>query len=106
MNHVQQSSTQESPSFVILGAREWKIELLAIWQRGFYQVCALLGMGTEGASGEFYRRATLMVVLGGCGVVVMEQVPRGSRRDMGRGGLVLPAMMAAAGALQRGHGRW
>jgi hypothetical protein len=85
MNHVQQSSTQESPSFVILGAREWKIELLAIWQRGFYQVCALLGMGTEGASGEFYRRATLMVVLGGCGVVVMEQVPRGSRRDMGRG---------------------
>jgi hypothetical protein len=24
MNHVQQSSTQESPSIVILGAREWK----------------------------------------------------------------------------------
>jgi hypothetical protein len=35
MNHVQQSSTQESPSIVILGAREWKMELLAIWQRGF-----------------------------------------------------------------------
>jgi hypothetical protein len=31
MNHVQQSSTQESPSIVILGAREWKMELLAIW---------------------------------------------------------------------------
>jgi hypothetical protein len=42
MNHVQQSSTQESPSIMILGAREWKMELLAIWQRGFYQVCALL----------------------------------------------------------------
>jgi hypothetical protein len=39
LNHVQQSSTQESPSIVILGAREWKMELLAIWQRGFYQVC-------------------------------------------------------------------
>jgi hypothetical protein len=24
LNHVQQSSTQESPSIVILGAREWK----------------------------------------------------------------------------------
>jgi hypothetical protein len=24
MNHVQQSSTQESPSIMILGAREWK----------------------------------------------------------------------------------
>jgi hypothetical protein len=35
LNHVQQSSTQESPSIVILGAREWKMELLAIWQRGF-----------------------------------------------------------------------
>jgi hypothetical protein len=28
------------------------MELLAIWQRGFYQVCALLGMGTEGAGAE------------------------------------------------------
>jgi hypothetical protein len=52
VNHVQQSSTQESPSIVILGAREWKMELLAIWQRGFYLVCALHGMGTEGAGGE------------------------------------------------------
>jgi hypothetical protein len=52
MNYVQQSSTQESPSIVILGAREWKMELLAIWQRVFYLVCALLGMGVEGAGGE------------------------------------------------------
>jgi hypothetical protein len=51
MNHVQQSSTQESPSIVILGAREWKMELLAIWQRGSYQVCALSGIGTEGVGG-------------------------------------------------------
>jgi hypothetical protein len=71
MNHVQQSSTQESPSIVILGAREWKMELLAIWQRGFYRECALLGMGTEGGGGGFYRRAVCEVVLG-CGVVVME----------------------------------
>jgi hypothetical protein len=40
----------------------------------------------------------------GCGVVVMEQVLRGSRCDKGKGGLVLPAMMAAVGALQRGRG--
>jgi hypothetical protein len=41
-------------------------------------------MGVEGAGGGFYRRAG---VLGGrgCGVVVMEQVTRGSRCDMGRG---------------------
>jgi hypothetical protein len=51
MNHVQQSSTQESPSIVILGAREWKMKLLVVWQRGFYQVCALLGMGIERAGG-------------------------------------------------------
>jgi hypothetical protein len=75
MNHVQRSSTQESPSIVILGAREWKMELLAIRQRGFYRVCfALSGIGTEGAGGGFYRRGACEVVLGGCGVVVMEQV--------------------------------
>jgi hypothetical protein len=53
MNHVQQSSTQESPSIVILGVREWKMELLAIWQRGFLSgVCfALSEMGVEGAGG-------------------------------------------------------
>jgi hypothetical protein len=50
MNHVQQSSTQESPSIVILGARQWKMELLTIWQRGFYRECfSLSGIGTEGA---------------------------------------------------------
>jgi hypothetical protein len=61
MNHVQQSSTQESPSIVILGAREWKMELLAIWQRGFIW-SVLLGMGTEGARG----------VIGECGCSVAE----------------------------------
>jgi hypothetical protein len=48
LNHVQQSSTQESSRIVILGAREWKMELLVIWQRGFIW-SVLLGMGTEGA---------------------------------------------------------
>jgi hypothetical protein len=42
-----------------------KMELLAIWRRGFSLVCALLGMGFEGAGGGIYRRAALMVVLGG-----------------------------------------
>jgi hypothetical protein len=87
MNHVQQSSTQESPSIVILGAREWKMELLAIWQREFYLMCALLlsKMGVEGDGGGFYRRAILMVVLR-CGVAVMEQVSQGNRCDGGEGG--------------------
>jgi hypothetical protein len=40
----------------------------------------------------------------GCRVVVMEQVTRDSRRDKGKGDLVLPAMIAAVGALQRGSG--
>jgi hypothetical protein len=56
---------------VILGAREWKMELLAIWQRGFYRECsALIEMGIEGAGGGFYRRVGVL----GCGVGVMEQV--------------------------------
>jgi hypothetical protein len=62
LNHVQQSSTQESPSIVILGAREWEMGLLAIWQRVFYLVCALLGMGVEGAGGGVYRRVGCSVV--------------------------------------------
>jgi hypothetical protein len=33
---------------------------------------------------KFYRRAVREVVLG-CGVAVMEQVPRGSKHDKGRG---------------------
>ena len=43
MNHVQQSSTHESPSIVILGAREWKMDLLAIWQGGFIRRVLCLG---------------------------------------------------------------
>jgi predicted Rossmann-fold nucleotide-binding protein len=47
-------------------------------------VCfALSEMGVEGAGGGFYRRAALMVVLGGCGVGVMEQVTQGNRCDGG-----------------------
>jgi hypothetical protein len=38
-----------------------------------------------------------------CGVVVVEQVPRDSKHDKGRG-TVLLAVMAAVGALQRGSG--
>jgi hypothetical protein len=72
MNHVQQFSTQESPSIVILGAREWKMELLAIWQRVFYRECfAFSGIGTKGVVGGIYRRVVCEVVLG-CGVAVME----------------------------------
>jgi hypothetical protein len=60
-------------------------------------VCfALSEMGVEGAGGGFYRRVWVL----GCGVVVMEQVTRGSRCDKGKGGL-LPATMAV-GALQKG----
>jgi hypothetical protein len=39
LNHVQQSSTQESPSIMISGAREWKMDLLAIWQGDLSGVC-------------------------------------------------------------------
>jgi hypothetical protein len=35
----------------------------------------------------------------------MEQAPRGSRGDKRKGGLVLLAVMAVVGALQRGRGR-
>jgi hypothetical protein len=61
-------------------------------------VFALSEMGVEGAGGGFYRRAGVL----GCGVVMMEQVTRGSRCD--EGGMVLLAVMAV-GALQRVHGR-
>jgi hypothetical protein len=47
---------------------------------------------------EFYRRVRVL----GSGVAVMEQVPRDSRCD--GGDMVLLAVMAAAGALQRGCG--
>jgi hypothetical protein len=49
--------------------------------------------------GGFYRRAGVLGG-GGCGVVVMEQVTRGSRCDKGKGGLLLATM--AVGALQKG----
>jgi hypothetical protein len=42
MNHVAQTSTQESPSIVISRTREWKKEFLVIRQRGFYQGCFAL----------------------------------------------------------------
>jgi hypothetical protein len=64
-------------------------------------VCfALSEMGVEGAGEGFIGERG---VLGGCGVVVMEQVTQGSRCDKGKGGL-LPAPMAVVGALQRGVG--
>jgi hypothetical protein len=77
------------------------MELLAIWQRGFYLVCALHGMRTEGAGGGFIgeRHARWC---SGCEVVMMEQVTRGSRCD--GGGMVLLAVISV-GALQRGRGR-
>jgi hypothetical protein len=69
MNHVQQSSTQESPSIVVLGAREWENGVACDLVEGiFYRECALIWMGTEGAGGGIYRRAEVS----GCGVVVME----------------------------------
>jgi hypothetical protein len=59
-------------------------------------------MGFEGAGVEVLLASSMR---GGvrvrCGVVVMEQVTRGSRCD---GGMVLLAVMAAAGALQMGSG--
>ena len=57
-------------------------------------------MGTEGAGGGFYRRGWVL----GCGVVVMEQVLRGSGATREGGDLVLPATMAVVGALQKGGG--
>jgi hypothetical protein len=53
--------------------------------------------------GEFYKRVALRVVLGVCGVVVMEQVTRGSRCN-GEGMGLLAVMVVDA--LQRGHGWW
>jgi hypothetical protein len=56
----------------------------------------LSGIGTEGVVGGVYRRVGVL----GCGVVVMEQVPRGSRRDKGRG------PDGGGGAVKGGVGRW
>jgi hypothetical protein len=74
MNHVAQSSTHESSSIVISGAREWKNELLAIRQRGFYRGCfALSSIELKELVGAFKGE--------------MVQVPRSNRRDEGKGGL-------------------
>ena len=63
MNHVQQSSTQESPSIVILGAREWKYGVACGLAKGIFFRCvfALSDVGIEGAGGgdfigEWYAR--------------------------------------------------
>ena len=53
MNHVQQSSTQESPSIVILGAREWKNGVACDLAEGIYLECALSELGVEGAGGVY-----------------------------------------------------
>jgi hypothetical protein len=87
------------------------MELLAIWQRGFLSgVCfALSEMGVEGAGGGFIGERGCW----GCGVVVMEQVTRGSRCDKGKGtvagddgdgGCAAKGGMGGGSALQRGRG--
>ena len=55
MNHVQQSSTQESPSIVILGAREWENGVACNLAEGILsRLCfALRKMGVEGDGGGF-----------------------------------------------------
>jgi hypothetical protein len=60
------------------------MELLAIWQRGFYRECFALRWELRELVWGFYRRVVCEVVLG-CGVAVMEQVTRGSGCDKGRG---------------------
>jgi hypothetical protein len=66
LNHVQQSSTQESPSIVILGAREWKNGVACYLAEGILSgVCFALGeMVDWGSWWGFYRRAVCEVVLG------------------------------------------
>jgi hypothetical protein len=92
LNHVQQSSTQGSPSIVILGAREWKMELLAIWQRGF----ALSEMGVEGAGGGGYRREGVLGG-GGGGGVCDGPVDTGHQKPKGEGGWCCRRWCAAKG---------
>jgi hypothetical protein len=77
------------------------MELLAIWQRGFYRECfALSGMGVEGAGGGFYRRVGVL----GCGVVVMEQVTQGNKCDGGGDGVA--GGNGGGCAAKGGVGRW
>jgi hypothetical protein len=64
-------------------------------------------MGVQGAGGVgVYKRATLMVVLRVCGVVVMEQVPRGSRHDMKRGAGVASDDGGGGCAAKGAWGQW
>ena len=62
MNHVQQSSTQESPSIVILGAREWENGVACNLAEGILSgACfALSEMGIEGTGGGIYRRVGML----------------------------------------------
>jgi hypothetical protein len=64
-----------------------KMELLAIWQRGFIWSVLCLGWELRELGGGVYRR----VLVFGCGVVVMEQVTQGNKFD--GGGMVLLAVM-------------
>jgi hypothetical protein len=87
---------------VILGVREWKNGVACDLAEGILSGVFCLGWELRELVRKFYRWAVREVVLG-CGVAVMEQVPRGSKHDKGRG-TVLLAVMAAVGALQRGSG--
>jgi hypothetical protein len=87
---------------VILGAREWKNGVACGLAEGILSGVFCLGWELRELVRKFYRRAVCKVVLG-CVVAVMEQVPRDSKHDKGRG-TVLLAVMAAVGALQRGSG--
>jgi hypothetical protein len=68
MNHVQHSSTQESPSIVILGAREWKNGVACDLAEGILSGVFCLGWELRELVWGFYRRAVVF----GCGVVLME----------------------------------
>jgi hypothetical protein len=79
------------------------MELLAIWQRGFYQDCfALSEMGIEGAGGgEVYRRAGVLE-----GVWSGSDGAGDTRQKVRWRGMVLLVVMVV-GALQKGGvGRW
>jgi hypothetical protein len=115
LNHVQQSSTQESPSIVILGRGSGKWSCLRIGRGDLSGVCfALSEMGVEGAGGGFYRRATLMVVLRGLwsgsdgAGDTRQQVRQGGRGhvagDDGGSGCAAKGGMGGGSALQRGRG--
>jgi hypothetical protein len=74
------------------------MELLAIWQRGFYWECfSYSGIGTEGAGGGFIGEQ-------GCSGAEWGDGAGDTRQQVQwRGGVVLLAVMAV-GALQRGVG--